>query len=446
KKAKRTVSSALSLLARLSGVAPNVVRNLASLGAEVFALGIVDTGDAGNKVHALLREIPHVTRCLHTSDTWSTPHKTRYSSQGQQLLRFDQEKTCAVDTSTEEIILDHFEDLLPKVDVVILSDYAKGTFASSDFCQSIIKKAVFHKKPVVVDPKGYDYTKYKGATLLTPNFIELQATTQIPLKTHKAIAAAAHDLKTKCGVESMIVTLGANGIIVVETNHDALHIPAQAKDVFDVSGAGDTVIATLAYSLSQGASLRDAATLANKAGGIVVGKVGTAVIHHNELFEAIDGHEKIFTLDNLMDQVQRWRRQNLTVGFTNGCFDLLHLGHLHLINQCKAQCDRLIVGLNTDSSIKTLKGPMRPIQNEQVRSHVLSALEAVDAVILFSDETPLQLITTILPDVLIKGADYTVDTVVGGDVVMKNGGRVYLAELKEGQSTTNTVARIKVAG
>lgn len=428
------------------GGAGNVVRNLASLGAEVFALGFVDTGNAGAKACNLLKEISNVTSYLHKNDAWLTPHKTRYSSGGQQLLRFDQEKICMIDASMENIILDHFEALLPTLDSIIFSDYGKGMFTSSSFCQTLIQKARAHNKPIIVDPKGHDYSKYKGATLLTPNLVELKTATQTSSHDHVFIAQAGKNLKNECGVENMIVTLGADGMMVLEKNHDGLHIPSKAKDIFDVSGAGDTVIATLAYSLAQKTSLSDAANLANRAGGIVVGKVGTAVIHYNELFDAVDDHEKILTLDSVMDQVQRWRRQNLKIGFTNGCFDLLHLGHLHLLNQCKSQCDRLIVAINTDASVRGLKGPSRPIQNEHVRSHVLSALEVVDAVILFSDETPYQLIATILPDVLIKGADYTVDTVVGGDVVIKNGGRVYLAELKAGQSTTSTVSRMQAAG
>lgn len=439
------------------GGAGNVVRNLASLyehsqnkgSPPIFAATVLDNARAGEQVTLQLRDLPGVQALSEISPDWTTPLKTRFCSQGQQLLRFDQEKPCLLSKTLEEKITDKIFSILPNVDGVILSDYNKGLLTPS-LCQKIIDHAKrFHKK-IIVDPKGKDYTKYKGAFLLTPNLSELQATTPTPLKTHDAIAYAALSLKKTLEIDSILVTLGSDGMLLVQDDHDPLHIPSIAREVFDVSGAGDTVIATLAFALCGGYSLKDAALLANKAGGIVVGKVGTAVIHADELFDthAIDlteqnGSKKIYRLPQLLEKRNQWQRQNLRVGFTNGCFDLLHLGHLSLLQQARKKCDRLILGLNTDASIKRLKGDNRPIQSQHVRSEILAALSMVDGVILFDEDTPYHLIETLIPDVLIKGADYQVHEVVGGDIVLRHGGEVFLASLKEGYSTTTTVQSLQ---
>lgn len=426
------------------GGAGNVVRNLSALGVETYALGVIDEEEAGQQLERGLKDLPNVHSFLIKDKEWTTPFKTRFSSQGQQLLRFDQEKTCVINQDIEEKLIEILDDILPQIQGVILSDYNKGILTET-ICQTMIQKARQQGKIIIVDPKGTDYTKYKDASFITPNLSELRAASNRALTSRNEVIRAACNLQRKINVSGIIVTLGPDGMMVIKNEKDVLHIPSKAKEVFDVSGAGDTVIATLAFALAQNNSLEDAANLANKAGGIVVGKVGTAVIYPHELFDYREGNDKIFTPSGILDQVSRWRRQGLKIGFTNGCFDLLHLGHLHLLRQSKSQCDRLIVGLNTDNSIKKLKGESRPIQNDDVRSHVLSSLELVDAVVLFDEDTPIQLIQNILPDVLIKGADYQVHQVVGADIVIKNGGRVYLATLKEGYSTTNTVKKLKAA-
>ncbi len=427
------------------GGAGNVVRNLASLGLNVVAIGVLDSHDAGKKILSFTKDLPNVNACFITEAHWTTPLKTRLSSNGQQLLRFDHEKNNTLSQTLETEIYELIDQHLPTASAVILSDYHKGTL-SDTLCKAIIDKAKAHNVPVIVDPKGKDYKKYSGATLLTPNLGELKATTHKNLSSHESIVQAANDLRDRYDVSAVIVTMGADGMMVAQGDDHYIHIPSKAKDVFDVSGAGDTVIATLTYGLVQQLSLQEAAMLANKAGGIVVGKIGTAVIQKDELFDQKNDSEKIMNLSDILEQVKRWKSQNLTVGFTNGCFDLLHLGHLHLLRQCKNQCDRLILGLNTDASIQRLKGPTRPIQNQEVRSQILAALELVDAVILFDEDTPLALITSILPDVLIKGSDYSLENVVGAKEVIDNGGRVYLAELKDGFSTTSTVKKIALVG
>jgi len=260
-------------------------------------------------------------------------------------------------------------------------------------------------------------------------------------------------LKTHYKVEAVLVTRGAKGMSLLpmspsKSKNKPIHISTKAREIYDVSGAGDTVIATLSAAVCAGHTLEDAARLANIAAGIVVGKVGTAVVEKDELAATVLNAElgtpsKVMTLQEAKNHTQVWRRQGLTLGFTNGCFDLLHLGHLHSLQECKKVCDRLIVGLNTDASIKRLKGDARPIQNEIVRAQVLAALEYVDCVVLFEDDTPLNLIETLLPDVLCKGADYTIDRVVGAEVVQLNGGKVHLIDLKPGYSTTATVEKLQ---
>jgi len=426
------------------GGAGNVIRNISSLGHPTIAFGIVDAERSGKKTTDLLSELKAVKTNLITDATWLTPYKTRFTAQGQQLLRHDQERTNTLSPETKDALIQQIKNELPNASLLVFSDYDKGLLTES-LCQELIQMAKKHGIPMVVDPKGKDYTKYKGVTLLTPNLSELRTITGLACKTHDEIIRAATALRKELEVKALLVTLSSDGMMLIDEEDTATHIPGCAKEVYDVSGAGDTVIATLSVCLSEGLPLIEACKLANQAGGIVVGKIGTAVIYRHELQE-LSHPDKVMTLPQVCEQTQLWKRQGYKVGFTNGCFDLLHLGHLHLLKQARSQCDRLILGLNTDSSIKRLKGESRPIQAEYVRAQILAALEIIDAVVLFDEDTPLNLIQEIIPDVLVKGADYTVETVVGADVVMKNGGRVFLAQLKDGFSTTSTVAKMKAAG
>lgn len=437
------------------GGAGNVARNLSSLGVQTTFVGIVGKDNPGQSVKDLLSDLPQVKIDLIAEGR--TPFKSRFISHSQQLLRVDDEVVAAPSPTTLEAIKETVAKYLPSVQAVILSDYGKGALPP-DLCQYVIQLAKKAKVPVIVDPKGQDYSRYFGATLLTPNEKELSEATSYPLTTEEDVLQAMVDLKAKHGLESLLVTRGQKGMVLLSSsgkspnekgNDTFLHIPTQAREVFDVSGAGDTVVATLCAAISAGHSLDAAAKLANTAAGIVVGKVGTATINADELAAAVMNAEplsfsKIMSLEEAKNRTHLWRRQGLTVGFTNGCFDLLHLGHLHSLEQAKKTCDRLIVGLNRDQSIKRLKGESRPIQEEAVRAEVLAALEYVDGVVLFEEDTPLRLIETLLPDVLCKGADYTVDKVVGADVVQLNGGRVHLIDLKPGYSTTATVTKMKV--
>lgn len=428
------------------GGAGNVVRNLSALGCHTTFVGIIGKDEAGQKINGLLSDLPQVN--AHLTSEGRTPVKSRFISNSQQLLRVDDEVVATPSQATIDALKTMIMEQLQKSHVVILSDYGKGSLPL-ELCQFVIQAARSAGIPTIVDPKGQDYSRYKGATLLTPNEKELSEVSLSPLQSDQDVVQAMAQLKELHHIDAVLVTRGAKGMVLLapESADEPVHIPAQAREIFDVSGAGDTVIATLSVAISVGHSFEDAARLANIAGGIVVGKVGTAVVGQDELEAAVLKAEpiapsKIMSLEEAKNQTQIWRRHGLTLGFTNGCFDLLHLGHLHSLHECKKKCDRLIVGLNTDSSIKRYKGETRPIQTEMVRSHVLAALEYVDAVILFEDDTPLHLIETLLPDLLFKGADYTIDTVVGADVVQLNGGRVHLIDLKPGYSTTATVEKL----
>jgi D-beta-D-heptose 7-phosphate kinase/D-beta-D-heptose 1-phosphate adenosyltransferase len=434
------------------GGAGNVVRNLSALGCQTIFIGIIGKDDAGQKAKDLLTELPQVNAYLAVEGR--TPVKSRFISNSQQLLRVDEEIIADPSQTTLEELKALVMTHLPSSQVVILSDYGKGSLPFQ-LCQFVIQAARAAGIPTIVDPKGQDYSRYKGASLLTPNEKELSEVSLAPLDTDQDVGQAMALLRELHHLDAVLVTRGAKGMVMLpphlnETD-EAIHIPAQAREIFDVSGAGDTVIATLAASISAGHSFEDAARLANIAGGIVVGKVGTAVVGQEELSAAVLEAEphtpsKIMTLKEAKTHTQTWRRHGLTLGFTNGCFDLLHLGHLHSFAECKKQCDRLIVGLNTDASIKRLKGEDRPIQAEIVRAHIIAALEYVDAVVLFDDDTPLNLIETLLPDLLFKGADYTIDKVVGADIVQLNGGKVHLIDLKPGFSTTATIEKLKAVG
>ncbi|HLJ62781.1 MAG TPA: D-glycero-beta-D-manno-heptose 1-phosphate adenylyltransferase, partial [Stellaceae bacterium] len=288
---------------------------------------------------------------------------------------------------------------------------------------------------------------YRGAQIIKPNRHELALAAKRPVTNAEEAIAAARFLLAEHGFTAVLVSLSQEGMILVEAGGEAHRLAALAHEVYDVSGAGDTVVATLAAAIGAGASLHDAARLANIAAGIVVGKVGTAAVHANELIDRLIDRDvvasaKLLTLPPALDQVARWRRNGLRVGFTNGCFDLLHPGHVALLRQARAACDRLVVGINADASVQRLKGPSRPVQSEAARAAVLASIADVDLVILFAEDTPLALIEALRPDLLVKGADYRLDQVVGGDLVRAYGGKVLLAELSPGFSTTATIARM----
>lgn len=429
------------------GGAGNVVRNLAALGVGVSVAGVIGDDEAGRAVTDLLAREPGVRPLLGTDPARRTAIKTRFCAGPQQLLRADRETIAPLAPAEQDRLVGAVAAALAEASVLVLSDYGKGLLEAG-VAKRLIDAARQAGRMVIVDPKGTDFSRYAGATLLTPNRRELAEATRMPVGDDSQVVAAARALIGDHGVQAVLVTRSQDGMTLVEASGEPRHLKAEARAVFDVSGAGDTVVAVLAGALAAGLALDDAARLANAAAGIVVGKVGTAVVHPDELVSALhhqdvwEAEAKLVSREQAAERIAAWRRQGLKIGFTNGCFDLLHPGHVSLLAQARAACDRLVVGLNSDASVSRLKGPSRPVQTEAARATVMASLRSVDLVVIFGEDTPLALIEALRPDVLVKGADYTVETVVGADRVQSWGGRVLLAELAQGHSTSATIARI----
>ncbi len=432
------------------GGAGNVLRNLLALGADGCFVSVVGDDPAGHGVTRLVAAEPRVEPHLLVEAGRQTTVKTRFVAGSHQLLRADQEEISAIRPATVADLLRRTEEALTDSGALTLSDYGKGVLCPETL-RALLTLAQQKRVPVIVDPKGRDWSRYNGATLVTPNKAELAEATGLPTHDDAAILNAARHILATTTIEAVLVTRSQDGMTLVTRDAAPFHVSATAREVYDVSGAGDTVVAGLAAALAAGFPLQDACLLANAAAGIVVGKIGTAVCRLEELSAALQGRdlaadeEKILARSEAVMRVAAWRRQGLRIGFTNGCFDLIHPGHVSLLAQSKAACDRLIVGLNTDASVKRLKGDSRPIQSEMARAIVLASMAAVDAVILFGEDTPYDLIAALEPDVLVKGADYTVETVVGSDLVLKRGGKVVLANLEAGFSTTNMVKKVTAA-
>ncbi|MCE9524084.1 MAG: D-glycero-beta-D-manno-heptose-7-phosphate kinase [Alphaproteobacteria bacterium] len=432
---------------RMLGGAGNVVRNATSLGAQVSLIAFVGDDAAGRDVAGLIAQQPNISANLIVIPGRPTTVKTRFVAHAQQLLRVDQEETAAPDCDVERRLCEMIDGEIQDAHVLVISDYGKGVVSKTIAAHAIAAARKAHK-PVVVDTKATDLGAFRGASLITPNARELSAAARLAATTDAEVEVAAVKLIADFDLEAVVVTRSERGMTIVERGKVAVHLATEAREVFDVSGAGDTVLALLALTLGAGGSLADAATLANAGAGIVVGKAGTAVVHADELLRVLRSSEmksvqdKVMSFDAAAEAAAGWREKRLSVGFTNGCFDLLHPGHVALLTQARATCDRLIVGLNTDASVKRLKGDDRPVNSEMARAIVLAALGMVDAVVLFDDDTPLKLIEAIKPGVLIKGADYKLDAVVGAEFVASHGGRVVLADLVPGQSTTSTIQRM----
>ena len=428
------------------GGAGNVVRNLRSLEADARFVTVTGKDAAGRDIARLIkkqgvRDAPLIEVERQTST------KTRYIAGVQQVLRADRETTNPLGPKIEAKLIKAVASALRTCQAVVLSDYGKGVL-SAGATKKIIRLAAKANKTVVVDPKGSDFSRYSGATLITPNRRELAEAVGAEVTSDADVVRAAKRLIKRHRFGAVLVTRSADGMTVVTADGSVTDLAAEAREVFDVSGAGDTVVATVAAALAAGTDLDRAAALANAAAGIVVGKVGTAsvfaadliaVLHHRDLTSA---EAKVLSQDQVRDRIGQWRRAGLTVGFTNGCFDLLHPGHISLLKQAGRACGRLVVGLNSDASVKSLKGDGRPVQSEAARVTVLASLASVDAVVIFAERTPLKLIKALKPDVLVKGADYDIGSVVGADVVKKYGGTVKLAKLEPGHSTSATIARM----
>ena len=436
----------------MPGGAGNVARNVSALGGKAVLVGLLGEDDAAAELRALLagdRAIEDAN--VGSADRRST-RKMRVIAGNQQVARLDEEEARPADAREAAALVEAVRSRAAGCEALILSDYAKGTLTPA-----VVAGAVGAAReagiPVFADPKSDDFSLYRGADCLTPNARELARATRLPTGTEAEVVAAARAAMRAAGLPALLCTRAERGMVLVRAEGGHASVAAEAREVFDVSGAGDTVIATLALAHAAGRPLEEAMRIANAAAGIVVGKLGTATVGAEELEHALhlagggDGGmpegSAALGVDAALRRVAEWRAHGLRVGFTNGCFDLLHAGHVSLLHAARRRCDRLVVGLNTDESVARLKGPSRPVNPLADRAAVLSALSAVDAVVAFEEDTPLELIRALRPEVLVKGADYTEDRVVGADLVRASGGEVVLVDLLPGRSTTGIAARLR---
>ena len=433
------------------GGAGNVARNIASLGAKCIFVGLIGEDAAGAELKAALAKERLIESVIVTDASRPTTRKMRFVSEHflTHMLRADWEMTHPAAGETEQKLIDTILPLIPRADIVLLSDYAKGALTAR-VIRNVIDAARKARKAVIVDPKSANFAIYRGATLLTPNRKEFSEATRSRADSSESIAAAAQDAMQLADCEAILVTQSERGMTLVPRTGEVVHVPSHPVKVRDVSGAGDTVVAILAVARAAGADWEDALRLANAAAAVAVGKKGTAIVTPAELRRQILPHaslaaeEKIVAPGRELEaQLSDWRKQDLRIGFTNGCFDILHPGHVKVLTAARGACDRLIVGLNSDASVKRLKGEGRPVQTERARAEVLAALEAVDLVAIFEEDTPLRLIEQIKPTVLVKGGDYTREQVVGHEIVEAHGGEVVLVEVLAGFSTTSLVDRAR---
>ncbi len=444
---------------KMLGGAGNVFSNLCALGATPRLFCIVGDDPAAKEIRAMVAAKNVSADGVVTDTGRPTILKTRYLARHQQLMRTDVERIQPLDDKTAQALLASVQKTMMEVGAVVLSDYGKGVLTKS-LIAGVIDAAKKNGVPVFVDPKGSDFSIYRGAYAITPNRKELAlAVGAGDVKSDADIVAAAKKIMDGCGIENVIATRSEDGMSVLRTGHDPVHISTQAREVFDVSGAGDTVIATLAAGIAAGADLVDAARLSNIAAGIAVSKVGTTPVRADEILRTLeDGDEKSFGISPLLDDVgakekiQKWKASGFKVGLTNGCFDILHAGHVRYLNEARRLCDRLIVALNRDASVRLLKGSSRPVNDEVARATVLGGLGCVDGVVFFGatkageDNTPCALIGKIQPDIYFKGGDYKKEQLPETKIVESYGGTVAIMSMFDGFSTTSIIERSRKSG
>lgn len=423
------------------GGAGNVINNLVALGANVSVAGVIGDDESGDELREMLRSLKVSSDGLIVQHGRKTSKKSRIVASNQQILRYDRESKDSISDTSSLQLIDYAKRVMRESDIVILSDYGKGVITER-VSQGIIECAKEMGKKVLVDPKGKDYTKYRGAYLLTPNKKEASEATEIAITDDASLRQALLLLKKTCALGCSMITLSEDGIAL--DDGVMRRFPTVAKEVYDVTGAGDTVIASLSYALSSGLSIDEAAQFANRAAAVVVGKIGSATVTLDEIeeYEASlhqsDSRNHLKSKEQIVEVVERLKAKNKRIVFTNGCFDILHVGHVKYLQEAKSYGDILIVGLNTDSSVRILKGPTRPVNTEEDRAYILGALEAVDYVVLFSDETPYELVKSIAPDILVKGGDYEGKSVVGSEFARE----LRLVTFVDGKSTTATIEKI----
>ena len=424
------------------GGAGNVINNLCALGAKVDVISVVGGCEISDELKKLLNNIKVDTQYLITQKDRITSKKSRIIAAQQQVVRYDRESTDEISSESQKQILASFKDIISNYDGILLSDYGKGVL-TFELTQALIMLANENGKKVLIDPKGLDYSKYKGAYLLTPNKKEASEATQVNIKDTASLAQAITQLKDECNLDVSLITLSEDGVAIYDDNLRT-H-PTVAREVFDVTGAGDTVLASLGFALACGYQIDDAVKFSNLAAGVVVGKIGSATATLNEIIEyesslnKSTSDEHIKTLDEITALSFELKARGKKIIFTNGCFDILHAGHVRYLETAKSYGDVLILGLNSDRSVTALKGEGRPINTQLDRAYILAALEAVDYVVVFDDDTPYDLIKTIKPHTLVKGGDYEGKAVVGQDIANE----LKLVQFVDGKSTTKTIEKIQ---
>jgi D-beta-D-heptose 7-phosphate kinase / D-beta-D-heptose 1-phosphate adenosyltransferase len=424
------------------GGAGNVINNLKTIGAKVDVISVIGECKTSLELKKLLIEIEVNTHFLITQKERITSRKSRIISDQQQVVRYDHESTEEINNKSQRAVIKTFKKNINNYDVILLSDYGKGIL-TFELTQELINTASKRGKKLLIDPKGLDYSKYKGAYLLTPNKKEAGEATNISIKDRETLSRAIKNLKERCNLEISLVTLSEEGVAVFDNK---LRIyPTVAREVFDVTGAGDTILASLGFALACGKNIDEAVYFANLASGVVVGKIGSATASINEISE----YESSLKKSNSIEHIKNWNEISIIVKelkdkgkkiiFTNGCFDILHIGHVKYLEEAKNFGDVLILGLNSDKSVRKLKGKDRPINSESDRAYILASLEVVDYLVIFEEDTPIDLIKLIKPDVLVKGSDYEGKKVVGQDIAKE----LKLIQFIDGMSTSNTIKRIK---
>ena len=426
----------------LLGGAGNVINNLSTLGAKVDVVSVIGECEASKEIKKLLSEIKIDTQYLITQKDRITSKKSRIIATNQHVVRYDREITDEISIESQEYIIDIFSTIVNNYDVILMSDYGKGVL-TNNLTQSLITIANTNSKKLLVDPKGLDYSKYKGAYLLTPNKKEASEATRVDIKDEDSLSKAIKNLKAQCNLAVSIITLSDQGIAVFDSKL-RIH-PTTTREVFDVTGAGDTILSALGFALSCNIKIDEAIKFANLAAGVTVGKIGSAtttineIIEHESSLKQSNGNNHIKTFDEISSIVGELKNKKKKIVFTNGCFDILHIGHIKYLEKAKSFGDTLIIGLNSDDSIRRLKGENRPINIQNDRAYILGSLEVVDYLVIFDEDTPLELIKLIEPDVLVKGGDYEGQVVVGQDIAKE----LKLVHFIEGKSTTKTIGKIK---
>ncbi len=428
------------------GGAGNVANNLAAFGCTVSVCSVIGGDENGAHLRRAFTGKGVDVSGVFEDPSRMTSKKTRVVASNQQIVRIDRETREDISPEYEEKILQYVRDPASHWDIILASDYGKGVLTPGVLA-GLVAAALDRGISVVVDPKGNDYEKYRGATIITPNRKEAEVASRIPIVDDQSLAGAAGTLLAEGDYQAILVTRSSEGMSLFLKDGSSTHIPTVAREVYDVTGAGDTVVAMLGLGLACGLDFHESARLANVAAGIAVGKVGTSTVLPEEVIGSMrhehqDSDIKIKNLDVLASIIEGEKRQGKRVAFTNGCFDLLHVGHVKYLQKARTFGDLLVLGLNSDASVRRLKGEKRPLIGQNERAHILAALDCVDYVVIFDEDTPLNLLETLRPHVLVKGGDYTPEQVVGKDLVESYGGRIELVEFVDGRSTTGIIEKI----